>query len=86
MVYPVNDAKGVLADGQLQERGFWVAMEHPPLKKPLLYPGAFVKTEQNLCGPRFPAPRLGEHNEKIYGELLGMDAQELMALKKTRII
>jgi len=86
MVYPVNDAKGVLADGQLQERGFWVAMEHPPLKEKLLYPGAFVKTEQNLCGPRFPAPRLGEHNEKIYGELLKMDEQELMTLKKNRII
>ncbi len=86
MVYPVNDARGVLADGQLQERGFWVAMEHAPLQKPLLYPGAFVKTKQDLCGPRCPAPRLGEHNETVYGEWLGMDKQELMALKKMGII
>ena len=86
MVYPVNDARGVLADGQLQERGFWVAMEHPPLKETLLYPGAFVKTERNLCGPRFPAPQLGEHNQTIYQELLGMDQQELTRLKRKHII
>ena len=86
MVYPVNDAKGVLGDGQLRERGFWVAMEHPPLEKPLLYPGAFVKTAQNLCGPRFPAPQLGEHNERVYCDLLGMDEQELDILKQKQII
>ena len=86
MVYPVNDARGILADGQLQERGFWVAMEHPPLEKPLLYPGAFVKTEKKLCGPGFPSPRLGEHNREIYRELLGMDERELILLKQNRII
>jgi crotonobetainyl-CoA:carnitine CoA-transferase CaiB-like acyl-CoA transferase len=86
MVYPVNDAEGVLSDNQLRERGFWVAMEHPPLNKPLLYPGAFVKTEQNLCRPRCPAPRLGEHNERVYGEWLGMDEGELMDLRRKRAI
>ena len=86
MVYPVNDAEGVLADGQLKERGFWVSIEHPALGKAFTYPGAFVKTEKNLCGPRSPAPDIGEHNEVVYGELLGMSEQELSKLKKRQII
>jgi len=86
MVYPVNDAEGVLADGQLQERGFWVRMEHPPLGREFAYPGAFVKTDENLCGPRFPSPGLGEHNPEVYGELLGMGEAELSTLRKRHII
>jgi crotonobetainyl-CoA:carnitine CoA-transferase CaiB-like acyl-CoA transferase len=86
MVYPVNDAEGVLAEGQLQERGFWVRMEHPPLGRTFAYPGAFVRTEKNLCGPRSPAPGIGEHNAVVYGELLGMGEQELSILKKRQII
>ena len=86
MVYPVNDAAGVLADGQLQERKFWVRMEHPPLGKTFTYPGAFVKTKKNLCGPRSPAPGIGEHNEAVYGELLEMGKPELNRLKEKGII
>jgi crotonobetainyl-CoA:carnitine CoA-transferase CaiB-like acyl-CoA transferase len=86
MVYPVNDAQGVLAQEQLKERNFWVRMEHPPLGKTLLYPGAFVKTKGNHCGPRFPAPGIGEHNEAVYGELLGMDSNTLDRLKQRGII
>lgn len=86
MVYPVNDARGVLAEEQLQERNFWVRMEHPPLGRTLLYPGAFVKTDKDLCGPRFPAPGLGAHNEEVYGELLGMDHKELDRLRQEGIL
>jgi benzylsuccinate CoA-transferase BbsE subunit len=86
MVYPVNDAAGVLGDGQLQERRFWVRMEHPPLGKTFTYPGAFIKTEKDLCGPRSPAPGMGEHNEAVYGELLGISDQEVMMLKERAII
>lgn len=86
MVYPVNDAEGVLAEAQLEERKFWVRLEHPPLGKSLLYPGPFVKTRDDLCGPRSPAPGIGEHNEKVYGELLGVDEQELNGLKEAGII
>jgi benzylsuccinate CoA-transferase BbsE subunit/naphthyl-2-methylsuccinate CoA transferase subunit len=86
MVYPVNDAEGILADAQLQEREFWVRMEHPPLGKTLAYPGAFVKTEKDLCRPRFPAPNIGEHNLAVYEQLLGMDGREIDRLKQAGII
>jgi crotonobetainyl-CoA:carnitine CoA-transferase CaiB-like acyl-CoA transferase len=33
----------------------------------------------------FP-PRLGEHNEEIYGEILGYDAQKLAELKEKGVI
>ena len=63
-----------------------MSIEHPALGKAFTYPGAFVKTEKNLCGPRSPAPDIGEHNEAVYGELLGMSEQELSKLKKRQII
>jgi len=31
-------------------------------------------------------PDVGEHNEEIYGELLGLDAGEMQKLKEDKII
>ena len=33
-----------------------------------------------------PAPAVGDHNEEIYGGLLGIDAQEMQKLKDETII
>ena len=33
-----------------------------------------------------PAPALGAHNEEVYGEMLGFDAQKLAELKEKGII
>ncbi|MBU1276371.1 MAG: CoA transferase [Proteobacteria bacterium] len=69
MVYPVNDASGVLAEAQLAERGFWVRLAHPAFDQELTLPGPFVKTEENLCQVRGPAPTLGQHNQEVFASL-----------------
>jgi formyl-CoA transferase len=33
-----------------------------------------------------PAPLLGEHNEEVYGKLLGLTPEDLKALKSQRTI
>jgi crotonobetainyl-CoA:carnitine CoA-transferase CaiB-like acyl-CoA transferase len=86
MVYPVNDAQGVLNDPQLKERAFWVQIEHPDLDSAITYPGAFVRTEGDFCQVRGRAPRIGEHNETIYTGELGLSKEDLVRMKAEKII
>jgi len=86
MVYPVNNASGVLKDKQLKEREFWIEIEHPELNDTITYPGAFIKTEEELCRIRNRAPLIGEHNDEIYGRELGFSKRELSELKEKNVI
>ena len=85
MVFPVADTKDILNDIQLKSREFWVALEHPELDDRVIYPGAFVKTEEKLCGVRRRAPLIGEHNTEIYEEL-GYSKEQIVSLKQCRVI
>ena len=86
MVYPVNDARGVLDDPQLSERTFWRQIEHPHLHEVFSYPGPFIKTEEGLCEVRGRAPMVGEHNEDVYGNELGISEEDQTRLKAEWII
>ena len=86
MVYPVNDAEGVLKNAHLKERGFWVKLEHSHLNDTLTYPGAFIKTQEVFCKVRCRAPLIGEHNGEIYGKGLGLSKERMAALKKACVI
>jgi crotonobetainyl-CoA:carnitine CoA-transferase CaiB-like acyl-CoA transferase len=86
MVYPVNDARGVLNDSQLAEREFWRQIDHPHLHDALPYPGPFIKTEEGLCEVRHRAPMVGEHNDDIYGKELRISKKDRIKLKAERII
>jgi benzylsuccinate CoA-transferase BbsE subunit len=82
---PCNDAEDVLKHPQLNERNFWIDIEHPELGTSLKYPGGPVKMSEGFCGPRFRAPLIGEHNSEIYAEL-GITADKMSALKEKQII
>ena len=85
MVYPVNDAAGVLADAHLAQRGFWVRLAHPAHARELILPGPFVKTEEGLCAVRGPAPTLGQNNQEVYAGL-GLDSARLAALRGEGVV
>jgi benzylsuccinate CoA-transferase BbsE subunit len=86
MVYPVANAQDILRDSQLNEREFWVELEHPELNDKISYPGAFVKTEDKLCKVRRRAPLIGEHNTEIYEKELGFSREEIAILKESMVI
>ncbi len=86
MVYPVANARDIFCDSQLNEREFWVELEHPELNDKISYPGAFVKTEDSLCKVRRRAPLIGEHNTEIYEKELGFSREEIAILKQCMVV
>ena len=78
-------AGDVVEDDHLKERGFIVDISHPEAGD-FKYPGAPVKMEKTPWAVRAPAPRLGEHNDQVYTELLGYDPGELGRLRNMGVI
>ena len=70
----------------LEERGYFVEMEHPEVGT-LKYPGpGFLIDGVNPMETRHPAPRLGEHNSEVYGGQLGLSVEEMGVLRAARVI
>jgi crotonobetainyl-CoA:carnitine CoA-transferase CaiB-like acyl-CoA transferase len=81
LLAPVANVGDIAADVQLKERGFFVPVEHETLGRTLTLPGAFAKlSETPIDAPR-RAPRLGEHNAEVLGDLLGLSAGRLDQLR-----
>ena len=83
--FPVNLPSEVADNPQYKARGFFAELDHPAART-VRMPGApcmFSRTPWQL---RAGAPRLGEHNAHIYGERLGISADELAALHRDGII
>ena len=82
----VQSPEQVVNSPHLEERGFFVEIEHPEAGL-LKYPGpGFLLDGDNPMEPRYPAPRLGEHNAVILGEQLGLSTEELGLLRAARVI
>ena len=73
-------AERLARDKHLEERGFFVEMEHPEAGN-LRYPSAPFRFSETGSSTRLPAPLLGQHNDEIYGEWLGCSTNDLARLK-----
>ncbi|OGO24170.1 MAG: hypothetical protein A2144_14710 [Chloroflexi bacterium RBG_16_50_9] len=83
---PCNNAADVLQHPQLKARDFWKEVEHPELGTSLKYPGGPVMMTGGYCGIRHRAPFIGEHNEAVYQQELGIPDKEIRALKESGVI
>ncbi len=77
---PVMTGEAIFNDPHYQERGLLEFVDHPSCG-PYFMPGAAWKMSETPPGVRWHAPRLGEHNEQVFGELLGMDADAIDELE-----
>ena len=84
-VSPVRTAKELVADEQLAQRDYFTEIEHP-VAGTFKYPGAPYKLSATPWEIKRPAPLLGQHNEEVYGQLLGYSWQELDKMSKTGVI
>ncbi len=81
----VHSAADILGDAQLSARGFYVPIERAVVGTHL-YPGVAEHFSATPLVPDRPAPLLGEHNRKVFGEILGMSEAEIEALERDKII
>jgi benzylsuccinate CoA-transferase BbsF subunit len=75
----VESGEDLVADPQLNHRGTHVILEHPEIG-PHIYqppPYRFSKTPHELT---MPAPCLGQHNECVLKEILGLSDDEVADL------
>ena len=64
----------------VEEAGHFVDIDHPALGR-VRSLGAPFKLPASPGGPHSPAPLLGQHNQDIYGGLLGLPAAEITRLQ-----
>ena len=85
---PVLDAKGLLADPHLRARGFFEATTHPT--ETGLGRREYIGRGWKLsaCDVRIagPAPRLGEANDYVLRELLGLSEDEIEEMRRCQVI
>ena len=82
---PLLDALEALRDPHLREVGFFEQQTVPGVGTHD-YPGLTIRMQRTANQLRTPPPRLGEHNEEIYRELLGYSAKELAALERKGLV
>ncbi len=75
----------LLADAHVRARGAFVEVDHPETGPQVMY-GPVWKLSDTPATIRRPAPRLGEHNEHVFGRLLGLSTDEITALAGRGII
>ncbi|MYC30112.1 MAG: CoA transferase [Chloroflexi bacterium] len=82
----VQTPQQVVESPHLEERGFFVEMDHARAGT-LRYPGSgfFIDGENAMESTR-PAPRLGEHNVEILCGELGLTVRDLGLLRAARVI
>lgn len=81
----VRSVKELVNDEQLAFRNFWQELEHPVAGK-LKYPGPPFVLSNTPGKLKRPAPLLGEHNEKVYCQMLGYSREDLVRMRKAGII
>ncbi len=84
-VSPIYTIEDIFNDPQYKARENIVEVEHPRLGK-VKVPGIVPKFSKTPGAIRHRAPELGEHNEEILGEALGLSAEEISVLKEQGII
>jgi formyl-CoA transferase len=85
---PVNKANEMCRDPQLISRGMVKELHHPLFGKVegVCAAGLLIQLSETPGEFTSPAPLLGQHNEEIYSNWLGLSREELGKLKEEGII
>ena len=86
MLYPVSNSEDLLENVQLNDRHFWVKVDHPELGDTITYPGAWAISSEANLNIRRRAPLIGEHNQEIYEGELGITKEKLAILKQSGVM
>ncbi len=76
----------VIDNPQLRARDYWTELEHPGLGTKIKYPRHFFLATETSNYVSRRAPLVGEHNDEIYGQELGLSSEEILALEAENVI
>ena len=82
----IRTMEEIMGDPHLQDREFFVPVEHPELGREFTYPGPAAIYNASPWRISRRAPLIGEHNEEILGGELGLSKGDLESLKKSGVI
>jgi len=82
---PTLSSEGLFNDPHIRDRGVFRQVEHPVIGKDWVIAPPWRLSETPAQINRH-APLLGEHNEYVFGELLGLSAGEIERLKQEKVI
>lgn len=85
-VSPINNIEQVVNDPHIAgAREMFVEVDYPIAGK-LKVTGSHLKFTETKTEIKTPSPLLGQHNEEVYGELLGLKAEDIEKLKQEGVI
>ncbi|MGE5270660.1 MAG: CaiB/BaiF CoA transferase family protein [Thiohalocapsa sp.] len=82
---PVRDVDEVMHDPHMHERGFLEDIVHDELG-PVTVPNTPLRVHGADPVEALPSPKLGQHNEEVYGGWLGLSQAEIAGLKQDGLI
>ena len=82
---PVRNIDEVMHDRHMHERGYLDDIEHDEIG-PITVPTSPLRFHGADRRKTTPSPKLGQHNEEIYGGWLGLSAPEIAGLKADGVI
>ena len=83
---PVFSPSEIVDSKHLAARDYWVRVAHDDIGESFIYPGAPWKLSDTPWRQRGRAPSIGEHNDDVFGGLLGLEPAELKRLKLKMVI
>ncbi|BFM14727.1 CoA transferase [Maricurvus nonylphenolicus] len=81
---PIYHVEDMFNDEHFQARGLFEQVEING--KPLKIPAIIPKLDRTEGKTQWPGPSLGQHNDEVLGEILGLSTEEQEALRKAEVI
>ncbi|MCC5467883.1 CaiB/BaiF CoA transferase family protein [Pelosinus baikalensis] len=83
---PINNIEQVVNDPHIAgAREMFVEVDHPKAGK-MKITGSHIKLSDTKPCIKTPAPLLGQHNEEVYKDFLGLNADEIAAMKNDGLL
>lgn len=83
---PINNIEQVVSDPHIAgAREMFVEVDHPKAGK-MKITGSHIKLSETKPCIKTPAPLLGQHNDEVYKDFLGLSADEIAAMKQEGLL
>ncbi len=82
---PVRGLVEIMNDPHMHARGMLEWIDHPEFGR-LVVPNSPLRLHGADTVPTQPSPRLGEHNQTVFGDWLGLSDAEIEALRREGVI